>query len=687
VALVGLSISSPPLFALAAEPPPAVRVEGLVNVTGAVDLYSLFYPGGALQLHWALPWMHLIGAKGSGWKTRRWQDLFQAPPADVPAAEGFDRGFWLDVLGHPEPDDFWRALDASEWLPRVAVPTLSVSGWHDFMLGHTLRAYAGLPAGGDHSLIVGAWDHASCLGAQDASSNGSSRDMVGVLSGWLASVLKGEAPQGAPRRRKAAVLLQVMDDAPEERWIAPERFPPFPTQVESWYLASDGGANALSGDGRLTRTPRERPGRDVYTYDPRSPVPTLGGALWPFPAGGLQPGRIDQTPVEQRDDVLVYTSPPLSSDLHLVGPVEADIWASSSAPITDFTAKLVEVDREEKAWVLQEGIVRVRFPGGSAPQEAADGGQPRRLHIDLAATACRVPAGHRLRIEISSSNFPKYDRGLNTLDPPRDYASLPTALQTVFYGGDMASCLKLRTMSARAARRARAEPPGTIPIGRLARLYRRTRAACLESISAQFARPTGLMGRLAGMVLATANEPINAWTLTLLDVAPHHRVLEIGFGPGVAIQKLSRVVAAGHVTGVDHSELMVRQARRRNARAIRAGRVDLRCGTVSALDDPPGSFDRIFAVNSVQLWPDPVDTMRRLKALLRPGGLIALTFHPRFARDEKMVRDAGRAIATNAAAAGLREVRVELKSFTPVPAVCVLAGNAQAAGASAGGTP
>jgi SAM-dependent methyltransferase len=152
-----------------------------------------------------------------------------------------------------------------------------------------------------------------------------------------------------------------------------------------------------------------------------------------------------------------------------------------------------------------------------------------------------------------------------------------------------------------------------------------------QMIKRQFGRPTGVLGSLAGVVMAKrgSNVERNRWTVALLELRPNSRVLEIGFGPGVGVQEASRLVIAGLAAGVDHSEVMVRQARRRNADAIRAGRVDLRLGSVTRVPDFGGPFDAIFAVNSMMFWDDPAARLVELRRLLKPGGRIAMTHQPR----------------------------------------------------------
>jgi ubiquinone/menaquinone biosynthesis C-methylase UbiE len=175
-----------------------------------------------------------------------------------------------------------------------------------------------------------------------------------------------------------------------------------------------------------------------------------------------------------------------------------------------------------------------------------------------------------------------------------------------------------------------------------------------------------------------SNRKRNVWAVELLDVGPGDRVLEIGFGPGIAIGELARRATRGLVCGVDHSEVMVRQARRRNAVAVGAGRVDLRLGSVEELPAFDTAFDKVLAVNSIGFWDQPVARLAELRALLRPGGQIAVVSQPRCpgATDETSA-EASREIAALLAGAGFSEIRVEALPLRP-PVVCVLAVNDEA---------
>jgi len=193
----------------------------------------------------------------------------------------------------------------------------------------------------------------------------------------------------------------------------------------------------------------------------------------------------------------------------------------------------------------------------------------------------------------------------------------------------------------------------------------------------QFGRPHGVTGRVVGWVMAHrgSNRQRNLWVVSLLDVQPAERVLEIGFGPGLAIAELARRASRGRVYGIDHSEVMVRQASKRNAAAIRAQRVELRCASVDRLPRLDEPLDAILAVNSAGFWPSPAEQLSELRGLLRPGGRVALASQPRCAgATADTTARAGRELHDRLTQAGFTQARTETLDLNP-PVACVLATN------------
>ncbi len=191
----------------------------------------------------------------------------------------------------------------------------------------------------------------------------------------------------------------------------------------------------------------------------------------------------------------------------------------------------------------------------------------------------------------------------------------------------------------------------------------------------QFGKPSGLLGAMASLIMQVrpSNRERNTRTLTLLDIQPEDHVLEVGFGPGLAVQRAAELASCGKVIGLDHSDLMLRQATRRNAKAIEAGRVELLLGSAERLPDVGVRFDKVFAVNVYMFWDEPVTVLRGIREVMKPGGRLSLTFQPRRrgATDDDTQAGAER-MASSLRDAGFGNVRIEILEMTPVNAACVL---------------
>jgi uncharacterized protein len=348
--------------------------------------------------------------------------------------------FFAEALSHPPEDNFWKTHAIS--MKDISIPALHVGGWYDIFITSTIEMYAGLHDQGSSAqkLLIGPWTHADHDGLAGEIDFGLSAYAMTVLPDeiqleWFDHWLKGE-DKG------------LLDEAPvrfflmgENRWQELNTWPPTQTQYLPYYLHSSGSANSLHGDGSLNTTKPSEELNDTFVYDPRNPVPTRGGSLCCWRAA-LSPGAFDQRPVEERSDVLVYTTPPLEQDLKVIGPIQVLLWAASSAPDTDFTAKLVDVSPNGYARNLVDGILRASYRDGpgSALLEAE---KQYLFKIELGPTANLFKMGHRLRLEISSSNFPRFDRNLNTGQPLGKTSELVPAFQTVFHDAQYPSHILL----------------------------------------------------------------------------------------------------------------------------------------------------------------------------------------------------------------------------------------------------
>jgi hypothetical protein len=231
----------------------------------------------------------------------------------------------------------------------------------------------------------------------------------------------------------------------EDRWRTATQWPPGEALRSLWYLHSAIGANTRDGDGRLLTLPPTGAERaDVFRYDPLDPVPSRGGPVCCTGDPSIRPGPVDQSEVEARSDVLVYTSDPLTDDLLIAGPVRARLAVSSDAPDTDIVTRLVHVDPDGLALGIQEGALRLRYREGFETPRPLLPGIPEIVEVDMRSIAYRVPRGHRIRLQVTSSSFPRLERNLNT-GASRNADETRTALATnrVHHGGGHLSWIQL----------------------------------------------------------------------------------------------------------------------------------------------------------------------------------------------------------------------------------------------------
>jgi ubiquinone/menaquinone biosynthesis C-methylase UbiE len=194
----------------------------------------------------------------------------------------------------------------------------------------------------------------------------------------------------------------------------------------------------------------------------------------------------------------------------------------------------------------------------------------------------------------------------------------------------------------------------------------------LRLLDAAFAHPRGLPGWLGGTIMARSTGLRNEWTISLLDIQPSDRILEVGFGPGALIEALAAKVPQGSIAGVDTSPLMLKQASRRNARTISEGRIRLRLGSAQALPFEDTSFDKAVSANSVPMWSDRLAGVKEMQRVLKPGGLVSIVLQPVWARTDDEVKKIGAELVELLSTAGFQQVRLEFKSMKPIASVCAL---------------
>ena len=371
--------------------------------------------------------------------------LWRVPLKDFPAfrRNGNLAPYFDEWLARPSYDDYWATLDVETKYPRIQVPALVTGGWYDVFQEGTIRNFLGMRSmGGSEAarngtkLIIRALCHAcpadTTAGEIDFGPD-NTLDLNATWARWFDYWLKG-IDNGIQNEPPVRLFVMVPPDdgtVGSGFWITADQFP-LPDAVETrFYFRSDRNANSAAGGGVLTA---DGPGGlpDEYIYDPRNPVPTVGGNMC-CANDLLASGAFDQRVVERRDDVLVYTTPPLEEDLVVIGPVRVELWATSSAPDTDFTAKLVDVHVDGYVQNVSEGIIRARYRNSNEELSWITPGAVHDYTIDLGYTATVFRRGHRIRLEVSSSNFPHFDRNPNTAHPFGRDGQLQKATQRVLH--------------------------------------------------------------------------------------------------------------------------------------------------------------------------------------------------------------------------------------------------------------
>jgi putative CocE/NonD family hydrolase len=453
-------------LAAVARPPHLAAI--VPNVTASNYHEGWAYQGGAFELGFNVSWTLLqltlanFGALSSAKSvpTEKRRDLIDAvndmelsfrhlPTKDLPQLQGGLADYYYDWLAHPEFDDYWKNLCIEDNHPRLNVPAYNIGGWYDIFLGGTIRNFLGMRANGGsddarrgQKLLIGPWQHGSRGGSVvgdhyfGLAADAMAADLDGVHFRWFDYWLKG-IDNGV--LDEPPVRVFVMGD---NVWREEQEWPLARAQNTSYYLHSQGKANSSSGDGSLSpEAPGEEP-PDVYLYNPADPVPTRGGGLCCNPYFAAN-GAFDQQDIEARPDVLVYSTAPLERDLEVTGPVTVTLWAATSQTDTDFTAKLVDVCEDGCARNLTDGIIRARYRDSSSNASFVEPGRVYHYTIDLWATSNVFQRGHRIRVEISSSNFPRFDRNTNTGNVIAGDAEFKPALQTVMHDAQHPSHITL----------------------------------------------------------------------------------------------------------------------------------------------------------------------------------------------------------------------------------------------------
>jgi putative CocE/NonD family hydrolase len=437
--------------------PPHLQVMAPVSASSDFHQSWVYHTGGAMEWGWMVPYAIHKGRNTLARHNRTGllplMDEYVLPPDNfaqplrdqwyrhLPLNDWTERlkeaaPYFQEYIDHEQDGPYWWRVNLLRHLESITVPMFHVSSWYDIFLEGALNGFQAMRERGGsdlarrgQKLLVGPWAHIRPYTAPTSGETGDidfgpearielHEHLLRWFDYWLKDIDTGIMSE-------PPVYIFVMG---ENRWRAEHEWPLARTHYTRYYFHSDGPANTRHGAGALSTVPPGDEPADTYHYDPRDPVPTRGGNTLIIPQGVA-----DQGSVEDRPDVLVYTSMPLERDLEVTGPIKVHLFAASGCIDTDFTAKLVDVRPDGYAQNLQDGIIRARYRTSASETSFLKPGNVYEFVIDLWATSHVFRAGHRLRVEISSSNFPRFDRNPNTGAPLGQDSRLEVARQTVFH--------------------------------------------------------------------------------------------------------------------------------------------------------------------------------------------------------------------------------------------------------------
>jgi putative CocE/NonD family hydrolase len=419
--------------------------EGVANLKAIVpsltsaDLYAApwYSPGGALSLGIGLFWHANASLRKLQRAAARGEDVGEEMAAVAALLNDFDRWTrdtpvnhqpvlgeqipWVtEMLAHRTRDEFWGSLGALDRCEDITAPALNIGGWYDMFIGETLKSYVTMRKSGGsdaaregQQLIVGPWCHGEFTGAFPEIFFGfnASAAAADLTSAHLAFFDKWVRNRTMPDTGSATDRVRIFVMGANE-WRSEADWPLPDTKYIEYYLSDDVGSQSTAeGPRLLSRAIPLADSTDVYIYDPRDPVPSVGGD---YVAPGSHGGPADQRDVELRDDVIVFRTEVLQTAVEVTGPIRLTLYVSSTARDTDFTGKLVDVHPDGRALVLCTGIQRMRFRDSLTAPSVIEPGSIYKVDMELSPTSNTFLPGHRILLEVSSSNFPRYERNSNT---------------------------------------------------------------------------------------------------------------------------------------------------------------------------------------------------------------------------------------------------------------------------------
>jgi putative CocE/NonD family hydrolase len=355
--------------------------------------------------------------------------------------EGAPVQHYRDWLIHESYDAYWKAISDEERFDKIKVPMHTLGGWFDIFIMGTINGYMGMKNHGATQaardgvrMIIGPWGHGptQSFGGVDFTP-AAMIDMFETQLRFYDYHLKG-MQNGLDQEKPVRLFYMGVN-----KWRDESDWPIPGTQYRELYLTSEGSANSVRGNGMLSFVKPFNSGSDSYRYDPLIPVPTIGGnncCGTPTIAGPA-----DQRPLERREDILVYTGEFLEGPVTIAGPVRLKLYAATDGPDTDWMIKLIDVYPDGYAMPVSEGILRARFREGLDRVKMLIPNHVYEYDIELTGTANVFLPGHRIRIDITSSNYPQFDRNPNTGEPLGSSSKVRVAQQIVYHGGNRMSHL------------------------------------------------------------------------------------------------------------------------------------------------------------------------------------------------------------------------------------------------------
>ena len=363
-----------------------------------------------------------------------------------------DAGAELSRAGVAQTAALWESWGYLSQADHSRVPALVINTWRDQTVGDTLALAEDWRLRSDaapQKVVIGPGRHCNHEEAGTVTDHfgelpiaNAARPWRELYLRWFDHWLRGRPDTFADL--KAYTYFMLVDN----QWHSADRWPPAETRIERWFLNSAGRANSRLGDGTLAPQSPVLTAADTFRYDPAHPVPSRGGPVCCTGNPKDRPGPADQAEVEARDDVLVYTSAPLDRDLRIAGPLKALLTVSSDALDTDMVLRLVHVAPDGRALGMQEGALRLRYRDGYRKPVLMEPGRRYEVTVDLRAIAWMIPKGHRLRLQVTSSSFPRLERNLNTgAANNADETRMLVATTRVHHGPDGLSYLELPVLN------------------------------------------------------------------------------------------------------------------------------------------------------------------------------------------------------------------------------------------------